>query len=98
MCGLTGGGGGLWLGLADHLARVSDTRVCLAGRSLQLCKAPVEAVEISDDCLPCCQAIGESNLSRNLLQNQIGETRMYISLSVASLKPVLPVSISNRAV
>ena len=67
--GLTGGGGGLWFGLADRLARVSDTRVCLAGGSLQLRKALVEAVEISDDCLPCCQAIGESNLRKNLLQN-----------------------------
>ena len=69
MCGLTGGGGSLWFGLADHLARASDTWVCLASRSLQLGKAPVEAVEISDDRLPCCQAIGESNLSKNLLQN-----------------------------
>ena len=79
VCGLTGGGGGLWLGLADCVARASDTRVCLAGRSLQLRKAPVEAVEISDDHLPCCQAIGESNLSKNLSQNRIGETpNVYI--------------------
>ena len=74
MCGLTGGGGGLWFGLANHLTHASGTWVCLASGSLQLCKAPVEAVEISDDHLPCCQAIGESNLSENILQNRIGET------------------------
>ena len=46
----------------------------MPGGPLQLCKASVEAVEILDDCLPCCQAVGKGDLSENLLQNQIGET------------------------
>ena len=74
MCGLTGSGSGLWFGLADRLTHVSNTRVCLAGGSLQLHKASVETVEVLGDHLPCRQAIGESNLSENLLQNRIGET------------------------
>ena len=57
MHGLTGGGGGLWFGLADCLTHASDTWVRLAGGPLQLCKALVEMVEISDDHLPCCQTI-----------------------------------------
>ena len=69
MCGLTGSGGSLWFGLADRLTHVSDTWVRLAGGSLQLRKASVETVEVLDDRLTCCQAIGESNLSENFLQN-----------------------------
>ena len=69
MCGLTGGGGSLWFGLADHLTHASDTQVHLAHGSLQLHKASVETVKVSDDHLPCCQAIGESDLSENLLQD-----------------------------
>ena len=74
MCGLTGGGGSLWFGLANRLTRVSDTRVRLACGSFQLCKASVEAVEISDHCLSCCQAVGKGHLSENLLQDRIGKT------------------------
>ena len=73
MCGLTGSGGSLWFGLADRLTCVSNTWVRLAGGPLQLCKALVETVEISDNRLTCCQATGESNLSKNLLQNCVGE-------------------------
>ena len=69
VCGLTGGGGSLWFGLANCLTHVSDTQVHLASGPFQLCKALVEVVEILDNHLPCCQAIGESNLSENLLQN-----------------------------
>ena len=69
MCGLTGGGSSLWFGLANRLTHVSDTRVRLASGLLQLCKASMEAVEVSDDCLPCCQTIGKGDLSKNLLQN-----------------------------
>ena len=69
MCGLTGGGGSLWFGLTNRLTRASDTQVCLAGGLLQLRKASVKAVEISDHCLPCFQAVGKSHLSENLLQD-----------------------------
>ena len=74
MCGLTGSGGSLWFGLANHLTHVSDTRVPLASGSFQLCKASVEVVEISDHHLPCCQAVGKGHLSENLLQDRIGKT------------------------
>ena len=101
MCGLTGSGGSLWFGQANHLTHTSDNWVHLAGGPLQLHKALVEMVEISDACLPCCQAIGESNLSKNLLQDQIGEAlNIYVFewQSAALLKPVLPMSILNQAV
>ena len=62
MYGLTGSGGSLWFGLADRLTRVSDTWVHLTGGLLQLHKASVEAVDISDNHLPCCQAIGKGHL------------------------------------
>ena len=74
MCGLTGGGGSLWFGQADHLIHMSNNWVHLASGPLLLHKALVEMIEILDDHLTCCQAIGESNLSENLLQNQVGET------------------------
>ena len=48
VCGLTGGGGSLWFGLANCLTHASDTQVRLAGGSFQLHKASVEAVKISD--------------------------------------------------
>ena len=58
MCGLTGSGGSLWFGLADHLTHVSDTWVHLTSGSLQLHKALVEMVEISDDCLHAAKPLG----------------------------------------
>ena len=69
MCGLTGGGGCLWFGQADCFTCTSDSRVRLASGPLQLHEALVETVKILGNHLPCCQAIGESNLSENLLQN-----------------------------
>jgi len=72
--GLIGGGSRLWFGMANHLTHASDNWVRLASGLLQLHKASVEMVKISDNHLPCCQTIVESNLSENILQNQIGET------------------------
>ena len=95
MCGLTGGGGSLWFGLANRLTCASDTRVRLASGSFQLRKASVEAVEISDHHLPCCQAIGKGHLSENLLQDRIGKTPNVYVLECHIVKPVLPESISN---
>ena len=69
MCGLTGSDGSLWFGLANHLTCASNTRVHLASGLLQLHKASVETVKILDNRLPCCEAIGVSNLSNNLLQD-----------------------------
>ena len=66
----------VWHGrrMAAHLICVSNNWVHLASGSLQFCKASVEVIKILDDHLPCCQPIGESNLSKNLLQNRVGET------------------------
>ena len=95
MWGLIGGGGSLWFGMADHLTHASDNWVRLAGGSLQLHKALVETVKVSDDHLPCYQTVGESNLSKNLLQNRIGETPNVYVLEHCVIKPVLPASILN---
>ena len=72
MCRLTGGGDSLWFGLANCLTHVSDNRVRLASGLLQLYKALVEMAEILDDHLPCCQAIGESNLSEIFCRIELG--------------------------
>ena len=68
MCRLTSGSGTLQFGMADHLTS-PDNQVHLASEMLQLHEASIEVVEVSNDCLPCIEALGESDLCEDLLQN-----------------------------
>jgi len=67
-----------WLAWPNHLLmRLTSGS---SGRDwLQLHKASVETVKILDYRLPCCQTVGESNLTTSSAESPWGDLRMYVS-------------------